>query len=508
MSGYSRPPFARSQNSRVGVALALLLDTGCSLINSYDYLQSDRGAGHSGGTTDTTSVSSAGGQTNPSAVGGSSAMSGGATAKSTSAVEGVGGATSVGGNGGSKNSTAGIGGTAGSVGSGGASGGTTAATGGTTALALCEGDPNIVGSATRPQLTSAVATNYTALRYLASAGTAGSLVADNWNPLDGLGNPSQFRPTYTVAADGTGTHVSIQAALNAVASDTMNAGAADGSRIYILVKPGTYREVVCVNVPRPITLYGTSDDASLIQIVFDNSAGVEADAGVNPCTTPAGTSAGPAGSATFAVSSNNMELKNLTIANDFAEGSNPWAIGLQAVALMTQGDRIVLENVRLLGNLYTALFDSPDPAVVSRVYVKDSYIAGDMQFITGRATLVIDNSEIHYLTNRLDTSLGSIMAASTAAQNPYGMLVAKSHFTVDTTTNANWVLLGRSWDQGVASYEAGTSPNGQIVVRDSWLDAHIKKTNPWGNALETVRVYDCLGNRLYEYANAGLGAAQ
>jgi pectin methylesterase-like acyl-CoA thioesterase len=105
--------------------------------------------------------------------------------------------------------------------------------------------------------------------------------------------------------------------------------------------------------------------------------------------------------------------------------------------------------VRLFGNLYTALFDSPDPTVLSRVYVRNSYIAGDMQFITGRATLVIDNTEIHYLTNRLDTSLGSIMAASTAGQSPFGMLVFNSRFKIFTTTNSNWVLLGRSWDHGV-----------------------------------------------------------
>lgn len=501
MSCYGRSRFIQAENLCVGVALVFVLNAGCSLLGSYDYLQSGSGAMHSGGTTDATSDSSPGGQTNTSAVGGSSTVSGGAATKASSNLGAVGGTVAVGGNTGTKSSTASMGGTAGSAGSG-------AASGGTTPVAMCEGDPNVVGSATRPQLTSAAATKYTALKYLASAGTIAALVEDSWNPLDGLGDPSLFRPTYTVAADGTGTHLSIQAALNDVANDSMDTGATDTSRIYILVKPGTYREFVCVNVPRPVTLYGTSVDASLIQIVFDNHAGAAADAGVNPCTTPAGTSAGPAGSATFAVTSNNMELKNLTIANDFDEGSNPWASGLQAVALMTAGDRIVLENVRLFGNLCTALFDSPDPAVLSRVYVRNSYIAGDMQFITGRATLVIDNTEIHYLTSRLDTSLGSIMAASTAAQNPFGILVFNSRFKVDTTTNSNWFLLGRSWDQGVTDYVAGTSPNRQIVVRDCWMDTHIRMANPWGNALETVRQYDCHGNRLYEYANIGPGSAQ
>jgi pectinesterase len=498
MSGYSQSRFSQTESCCVGTTLVLILGIGCST-QDFSYLQSGAGVS-TGGTPSKASTSSPGEHT--SAAGGST-FSGGTTSQA-GGVGGVGGAT------------IGSGGITGAGGSTMSTGGATAntggitATGGATTSPPCVGDPNVIGSATRPQLTSAAAATYTIPQYLASAGTIGSLVEDDWNPTGGLGDATQFTPIYTVAADGSGTHTSIQAALADVLSDTTDAGAADDtSRIYILVKPGTYREVVCVNVHRPITLYGTGADASAVQIVFGNNAGKTADdAGINPCTTPANDLYGPAGSATFAAASNEVQLKNLTIANDFQEGSNPWASGLQAVALMTSGDRIVLDNVRLVGNLYTALFDSPDPTVVSRVYVKNSYIAGDMQYITGRATLVIDNSEIHYLTSRLDTSLGSTMAASTAGQNPYGMLVINTRFTIDTTTNSNWVLLGRSWDQGVTTYDAGASTNGQIVVRDSWMDSHIKKTLPWGNALESSRQYDCLGNRLYEYANTGPGAAQ
>ncbi len=370
------------------------------------------------------------------------------------------------------------------------------------AFTPCTGDPKLVGPATRPQLTAAAAEEFTLNKYLAQAGTLGALTVDNWDPTAGLGFASKFVPTYTVAADGSGTHTSLQAAI------TTAAASAELSRAFILVKPGIYREVVCVNAARPITIYGADADASLVRIVFGNNSGKSVDTGVNPCAPPASsaTTYGNPASATVAIKSNEAQLKNITVANDFVEGSDVWAGGQQAVALLTLGDRITIENVRVVGNHFTTLFNSPDPSIVSRVYVKDSYIAGDMQFIVGRATLVMDSSEIRSLTSRISRPLGSIIAATTAAQNPYGYLFWHSYFTVDASADSDWVLMGRSWDEGATTYVEGTSPNGQVVIRESILESHIKKSSPWGNALDSGRIYDCLGNRLYEYANTGPGA--
>ena len=79
---------------------------------------------------------------------------------------------------------------------------------------------------------------------------------------------------------------------------------------------------------------------------------------------------------------------NLTISNDFAtpaSGSN-----IQAVALYTTGDKTVLQNVRLHGFQDTLYVDSPSATAIARVYIKDSFIEGDTDFIFGRAVLVID----------------------------------------------------------------------------------------------------------------------
>jgi pectinesterase len=358
----------------------------------------------------------------------------------------------------------------------------------------------------RPQLTLDAAKEFTVAKYLTRAGSVAEPTEEHWDPTSGVGDPSSFTPNFTVAADGSGTHTTLQAALTAVAANSSSPSA----RAFILVKPGVYREVVCVDVPQRVTIYGADSDASAVNIVFGNNASKAVGGSINSCVPPApgSTTYGPSGSATLAIKSDRVQLKNLTVTNDYQEVADVWASGQQAVALLTVGDRIELDNVRVIGNQFTTSFGTPDPGVISRVYVKGSYIAGDTQFIIGRATVVIEDSELHFVVNRVKMQIGSYMAATTAAANPYGFLVIRSRFTFDDFTGADWVLLGRSWDEGVANYEAGVSPNGQIVVRDSTLADHIKHQAPWGNALDSGRLFDCHGNRLYEYSNTGPGAAQ
>ena len=209
-----------------------------------------------------------------------------------------------------------------------------------------------------------------------------------------------FTANFTVAADGSGTHTSVQAALTAAASGS--------ARRYILVKPGTYREVVSISGSTPITLYGADADATRVVIVNNRSAG---DAG------------GTAQSATFTTKAAGMQLMNLTISNDFAtptSGSN-----IQAVALYTTGDKTVLQNVRLHGFQDTFYVDSPSATAIARVYIKDSFIEGDTDFIFGRAVAVFDGGTIRYLSSRKGTGSGVHFAPSTHVDNMYGFLAIR-----------------------------------------------------------------------------------
>ena len=120
-----------------------------------------------------------------------------------------------------------------------------------------------------------------------------------------------------------------------------------------------------------IVLQGTGQDRSDTVIVYDTPAEY----------------GGSTGSATVRIAANDVTARNLTFSNDFDEAAHELK-GEQALAMKTTGDRIVFENTAFLGNQDTLMTDSPKLDVISRVYIRDSYIEGDVDFIYGRATTV------------------------------------------------------------------------------------------------------------------------
>jgi pectinesterase len=354
----------------------------------------------------------------------------------------------------------------GGTGSGGGQGGTAdVGGGGSGATPMCQAIPS---TSTRPQLTSTEAAEHTIANYLGQS--------DHWDPTAGLGDPSSFKPDFTVAADGSGTHTTVQAAVTAAASGS--------ARRYILIKPGTYRGSVSLVGSTPITLYGSDLDASRVVIVDNKSAG---------------SAGGTGGSATFTAKANGFQAMNLTISNDFATPTS--GTNIQAVALYTTGDKVVLQNVRLHGFQDTLFTDSGSSSVPSRVYAKNCFIEGDTDFIFGAASLVIDASTIKYLSSR--KTGGACLAPSTRVGNEHGFLVIDSAFTSDSASLSNNVSLGRSWDQGGVT----PTPNGEAVLRNTTIAAHIRKANPWAAGATTGRAYSASGNRFYEYCNSGPGAS-
>jgi pectinesterase len=379
----------------------------------------------------------------------------------------------------------------------------------------------LAGSAARPLLTDAQAAEYMMLEYLARAGdlTAG-LTTDNWNPLAGVGDVAGFTPTYTVMAGGT--YATVQSAIDAA---VMAGGA---NRAFILVSPGTYREVVCIPTSAPpITLYSTNMDATQTTIVFNNYNGEAKTAGVaaNPCTPNAtATTFGTEGSATFSAFGKGFQAKNITFSNDVSLTTLMGTTGTQGVALMTEADQVILENVRVVGHQDSFYLQAPNANTVVRAYVKKSFVAGDVDFIFGGATTVLDGCTIQSVSDRSMT--GQILAPSTDARNPYGILVNGGTFTADSTTLMG-IGLGRAWDRSCVDIPTyltsancvananGSYPNGQAVVRGSTLGGHISLTAPWKAAATTKRGFSiipwmcaapdggpagtCPANRLYEY---------
>ncbi|GGM67941.1 pectinesterase family protein [Dactylosporangium sucinum] len=311
-----------------------------------------------------------------------------------------------------------------------------------------------------------------------------TLLAAGAGVLGGLALPAAARawpgPYLTVAADGSGDLTSIQAAVDAIP-------AGNAEPFTVKIKPGVYRGQVIVPADKQNVVFrGQGPDPTAVVISDDRANGTPK---------PDGGTWGTSGSASVTVSGAGFSARNLTFANTFDEAAHPEFTGHQAVAVLTRADRIVFDNVRFLGNQDTLYLNSVDAATVNRVYLRKCYVEGDVDFVFGRATAVLDRCRVHSLDRGSATNNGYVTAASTSLSNPYGFLFSECRLT--GTAAPGTVHLGRPW-------HPSNDPNAvaQTVVRDSVLDAHIKAA-PWTD----FGTWPWREARYLEYRNRGAGAA-
>jgi pectinesterase len=123
-----------------------------------------------------------------------------------------------------------------------------------------------------------------------------------------------------------------------------------------------------------------------------------------------------------------------------------------------------------------------------------------VDFIFGRGTAVFDGCAIKYITTRGKKG-STIFAPSTENAHPFGILAINSALGSDSGAANGSTYLGRDWvDSG------GNAPNGQLVIRESTLDATIRGTAPWGSSTKG-EAFNAARDRLFEYKNTGPGAA-
>ncbi|MFI2105046.1 pectinesterase family protein [Isoptericola sp. NPDC019693] len=260
----------------------------------------------------------------------------------------------------------------------------------------------------------------------------------------------------TVAADGSGTYRTVQQAVDAIPANAT-------SKQRITVAPGTYRGKVVVGKDKPfVELVGLGDDPADVVIVDGVSAG---EGGSHR------------GSATMVVEGASFSADNLTVSNDHDE-SEP-GDGDQALALYLNADRVLLDDLRLLGDQDTLLVND-----ATRAYVTDTYVEGTVDFIYGGGVAVFHRSTIH----EKRTTGGPITAASTPADRKYGFLFYQSRITGATN---NTTQLGRPWRQGA-----------QVLYRESDLSATIRTAQPWTDMSGST----WQNARFLEYRNTGAGA--
>jgi pectate lyase len=311
-----------------------------------------------------------------------------------------------------------------------------------------------------------------------------ALLKSGAGPRSSIGTTTTASPkaaaatTLTVAKDGSGQYSTVQAAVNAVPAN-------NASRVVISVKPGTYRELVKVPSNKPhVTIQGSGGSRNDTVIVYNNASGT---------TKPDGSGTyGTGGSATVAVEADDFQARNLTISNDFDEAGHQ-DIANQAVALRTAADKVFLDGVIVSGDQDTLLVDTAAKDKLGRVYMTNSYVIGNVDFIFGRATAVIDKSVITLKKRWNGTSAGYVTAPSTAAGRK-GILIANS--TVNGDVSSASFYLGRPWHAGG---DASLDP--QTTVRNTSLSAAVKST-PWTD----MSGFSWKDDRFAEYKNTGAGS--
>jgi pectin methylesterase-like acyl-CoA thioesterase len=300
-------------------------------------------------------------------------------------------------------------------------------------------------------------------------GSAGGLVAG--------GGVAHAAVVITVAKSG-GQYTSVQAAVNAVPNNSSTA-------YTISIGAGTYSETVSIPATKlHLTLLGATGNAADVTIQASHYAGQ-----TNPAT---GAVYGTEGSATVTVKAANFTAEYVTFSNAFNKNNYPGVTGTQAVAISMEGDRQVFLHDKFYGHQDTLLTWGSTASMALRQYVYGSIVDGDVDFIFGDSTLVIDRSTINVENDGVYSS-GALLAPATWGSHAYGILITGS--TVASTLAANTVYLGRAW---VPS--SGMVP--QAVIRNTVLPAAILSSAPWTG----ISGATWTSGRYYEYANTGSGA--
>ncbi len=246
-----------------------------------------------------------------------------------------------------------------------------------------------------------------------------------------------------VALDGSGDYKTVQEAINAV-PDFRN------KETRIFIKNGTYKEKLILPASKNNVTFIGEDKMSTVFSYDDYAQKLN----------KYGEEIGTTGSSSFFIFGNDFTAKNIT----FENSAGP--VG-QAVAVRVNGDRIIFENCRFLGNQDTLYAHGRD----SRQYYKNCYIEGTTDFIFGWSTAVFENCEIfskdggHYIT-----------AASTEKESPFGFVFINCELTGHAP--AGDVYLGRPWRDHAQTVFINTKMGNHIKKEGwhNWSKPHAEKT--------------------------------
>lgn len=210
--------------------------------------------------------------------------------------------------------------------------------------------------------------------------------------------------TLVVSRDGSGQFRNVQEAVESVRAFM-------DKTVTIYVKKGTYKEKLLIpSWVKNVQIVG--EDAAHTLITYDDHANID--------------KMGTFRTYTVKVEGNDITFKDLTIENNAAP------LG-QAVALHTEGTRLMFINCRFLGNQDTIYTGSEG----DRLLFTNCYIEGTTDFIFGPSTALFERCELH---SKRDSY---ITAASTPQSEEFGYVFKNCKLTAAPSVKK--VYLGRPW---------------------------------------------------------------
>jgi pectinesterase len=200
----------------------------------------------------------------------------------------------------------------------------------------------------------------------------------------------------------------------------------------IRVKPGIYHEkCLLAATKKHVYLLGQNADSCIIS--YDTYAGQD---------NGNGGTWGTGNSFSVSIDADDFYASGITFRNTRKNDGTTGSKGEQAVALRTRGDRQQYRNCRLLGYQDTYYTNS-----AGRIYMKNCYIEGSVDFIFGNGTVLFDSC--HLFANR---NGGVICAPNTGATSAFGyvfrhcLLSSLPQGASDFRGNAMQTFyLGRPW---------------------------------------------------------------
>lgn len=241
----------------------------------------------------------------------------------------------------------------------------------------------------------------------------GVFVDSEGRSLGGLADTSVWRFTtrapapaspdeLVVSADGNGDFCSVQSAFDFVPQSSTRP-------IVISVKRGTYREIVFVENKRNVTLRG--EDRRDTVIAFTNNENLQNKQGQELRALVGFENV------------SDLVIENLTLHNTTPQG------GSQAEALRVDpGERVIVRNATFLSRQDTLL-------LTGTVYVSDSYVEGNVDYVWGKGTAYFERVELKTVGRP---------GWNVQARNPperYGYVFVDSTLSADADVSGH--LLGR-----------------------------------------------------------------